>query len=583
VHSNTEVVYDLIFRRRQMGFFKDFKRDFAQAVNELMPDKDEMASEYDDEDMVNTFDENDNMDIAPEDMLEDIDDYGGEDNNQLSGGMYGSSDDMYDTSEETETFVDDGGDSSDAESNTDDYRDVPPAELISEHDFNDLNSLNDLNDMENTEAYETYSNGADLETVEQSEAKGEDELKSLENLDEQNMLEGMEDASRLDTGVQMEEQYYGNPFEQIGEDRSELHEMDLTKDIEDAIMKEEAVEMTEQENIRDGADYEMEDYGKEEYAAGAFPEADKFREDVMAEVEMNSQATETSKNIDDIFEVDTTYITKNTTIKGSLSTEGSVDVLGTVKGNVSCKGKLIVGGTIKGDIEAGEIYANAAKIEGIIEAEGSVKIGVGSVVVGDVMATSAVIAGAVNGDIDVHGPVIVDSTAVIMGNIKSRSVQINNGAVIEGFCSQCYSEIDVKSFFDMESDDDDEEEDSQKKNEKDVKKNDENDSVDSKTEKEAENEAENVEEIKADDDAQDAENNSEKPSENKPKNNNNNSNNSNRKNRKSGKNNNRNNNNSNGKSDNSKNQENSEQSVDGLTTDESASAGTEENKEAENE
>ena len=68
-------------------------------------------------------------------------------------------------------------------------------------------------------------------------------------------------------------------------------------------------------------------------------------------------------------------------------------------------------------------------------------------IVGNVVASSAVVAGAVNGDIDVHGPVIVDSTAVIMGNIKSRSVQINNGAVIEGFCSQCYSEIDVKSFF----------------------------------------------------------------------------------------------------------------------------------------
>ena len=67
--------------------------------------------------------------------------------------------------------------------------------------------------------------------------------------------------------------------------------------------------------------------------------------------------------------------------------------------------------------------------------------------VGNVTATSAVIAGAVNGDIDVQGPVIVDSTAVIMGDIKSRSVQINNGAVIEGRCSQCYSEIDVKSFF----------------------------------------------------------------------------------------------------------------------------------------
>ena len=56
-----------------MGFFKDFKRDFAQAVNELMPDKDELGAEYDDEDMVNTFDENDQMEVAPEDLLENLD------------------------------------------------------------------------------------------------------------------------------------------------------------------------------------------------------------------------------------------------------------------------------------------------------------------------------------------------------------------------------------------------------------------------------------------------------------------------------------------------------------------------------
>ena len=34
-----------------MGFFKDFKNDMKQAVNELMPENDEMVSEYDDEPM----------------------------------------------------------------------------------------------------------------------------------------------------------------------------------------------------------------------------------------------------------------------------------------------------------------------------------------------------------------------------------------------------------------------------------------------------------------------------------------------------------------------------------------------------
>ena len=46
-----------------------------------------------------------------------------------------------------------------------------------------------------------------------------------------------------------------------------------------------------------------------------------------------------------------------------------------------------------------------------------------------------------------QGPVVVDTSAVVMGNIKSRSVQINNGAVIEGFCSQCYADVDVQSLF----------------------------------------------------------------------------------------------------------------------------------------
>ena len=69
------------------------------------------------------------------------------------------------------------------------------------------------------------------------------------------------------------------------------------------------------------------------------------------------------------------------------------------------------------------------------------------IVIGNITATSAAIAGAVKGDIDVQGPVILDSSAIVMGNIKSKSVQINNGAVIEG-CSQCYAEVSPTSFFD---------------------------------------------------------------------------------------------------------------------------------------
>ena len=140
-------------------------------------------------------------------------------------------------------------------------------------------------------------------------------------------------------------------------------------------------------------------------------------------------------------------ITASTKLTGDLTSAGSLEIHGTITGSVSCNGKLVITGTINGNCFASEMFADVAKIEGELESTGTVKIGAGSVIVGNIHAASAVVAGAVKGDIDVQGPVIIDTSAVIVGNIKSRSVQINNGAIIQGFCSQCYAEVDVDEVF----------------------------------------------------------------------------------------------------------------------------------------
>ena len=140
-------------------------------------------------------------------------------------------------------------------------------------------------------------------------------------------------------------------------------------------------------------------------------------------------------------------ITAGMKITGDLVSDGSMDVIGAIQGNIDIMGKLNVTGEIVGNSKASEFYAENAKITGEVRSEGSIKIGQSSVIIGNVFATSAVIAGAVKGDIDVHGPVILDTTAIVMGNIKSKSVQINNGAVIEGLCSQCYADVNPTSFF----------------------------------------------------------------------------------------------------------------------------------------
>ena len=140
-------------------------------------------------------------------------------------------------------------------------------------------------------------------------------------------------------------------------------------------------------------------------------------------------------------------ITEGMIVKGDIATTGSLDLIGKITGNIKCLGKLNITGEISGDSDAAEVYAESARITGEVRSKGSVKVGQSTVIVGNIYGSSAVIAGAVKGDIDVHGPVVLDTTAIVMGNIKSQSVQINNGAVIEGMCSQAYADVNPSEFF----------------------------------------------------------------------------------------------------------------------------------------
>lgn len=176
------------------------------------------------------------------------------------------------------------------------------------------------------------------------------------------------------------------------------------------------------------------------------------KEDKNMEVLRTKTTTVTQRSAEEEIEAamltdEVTVITEGTRITGNIESSGNLVIDGTIIGDVQCNGKLTVSGHVKGNINVNEFFADASKIEGEINATGAVKVGMGAVIIGNISSTQAVVAGAIKGDVDVQGPVVVDNGAVIVGNIKSRSVQINTGAVIEGFCSQCYSDVDMDSLF----------------------------------------------------------------------------------------------------------------------------------------
>ena len=142
-----------------------------------------------------------------------------------------------------------------------------------------------------------------------------------------------------------------------------------------------------------------------------------------------------------------TVITKGTTINGSIISDCSLDVMGTINGDIECLGKLTISGKVTGNSLASDVVVNTDRLEGSVVSEGSVKVGVGTIVIGDITAASAVFAGAIKGEIDVKGPVVLDSTAIIKGNIKAKSIQMNNGAVMDGFCSLSYADLQIDDIF----------------------------------------------------------------------------------------------------------------------------------------
>lgn len=142
-----------------------------------------------------------------------------------------------------------------------------------------------------------------------------------------------------------------------------------------------------------------------------------------------------------------TVITKGTTITGGIKSDTSLVVKGTIEGDVQCEGKLTITGSVLGNTIASEIYVNTPRLQGDINSKGIVKIDVGTVVIGNVTCTSVLVAGAVKGNIEVNGPVIIDSTAVVKGDINAKSLQINSGAVVDGHCSLQFADVDLDSFF----------------------------------------------------------------------------------------------------------------------------------------
>lgn len=189
-------------------------------------------------------------------------------------------------------------------------------------------------------------------------------------------------------------------------------------------------------------------------------------EKIQTKKEKDSQLKQTKK-MESIPRPDSgTFVCADTTIHGNVSAGAPITVYGTVKGSVTSLDKIfifegaktggldsgsdvVIKGTVSGEVKAStvEILEEGRVLKGNIDCDDLV-MSESAIVVGDIKAEkSIIIAGAVKGNVESNNKVSLKSTAIIQGNITSASIAIEDGAAIDGTCTQAYAKVKPADFF----------------------------------------------------------------------------------------------------------------------------------------
>ena len=292
---------------------------------------------------------------------------------------------------------------------------------------------------------EVPGEATDVERVEEEPILYQDDLLMEESLEPHTEVAGEIDFTNLDVALEEDAAVEDAAVEDAAVEDAAVEDVaeedaaveEVTEEV--AEVETESVELAEEENEIELPEVE------EEMEADIVSE--EMKEEIVEEMEEVEVVPEMSVEEVEDEKQEVTVITKGTIITGGIKSDTSLVVKGTIEGDVECQGKLTITGKVEGNTIASEIYVNTPRLEGDINSRGIVKIDVGTVVIGNINCTSVLVSGAVKGNIEVNGPVIVDSTAVVKGDIKAKSIQINSGAVIDGHCSLAYADVDLDSFF----------------------------------------------------------------------------------------------------------------------------------------
>ena len=129
---------------------------------------------------------------------------------------------------------------------------------------------------------------------------------------------------------------------------------------------------------------------------------------------------------------ETTIIAPGTTIVGDMTTAGGLRVGGEIKGNLKVASMMELNGKVIGDIEAADAVIIGSTVRGNVVVSNVLTMDGDTIIVGDVTAKNVDINGKIKGNLSVEERGHFQQDAVLVGNLMSGTVIIDEGAMLKG-------------------------------------------------------------------------------------------------------------------------------------------------------
>lgn len=127
-----------------------------------------------------------------------------------------------------------------------------------------------------------------------------------------------------------------------------------------------------------------------------------------------------------------TTVSAGTSITGTISSDGHVEMLGEMKGDIDAKGNVRICGQVTGNVQGNNIEMVACRVQGNVTASAILTMDGESVLVGDIGAARATINGRVKGNVTTREAAVFNQNAMLLDDVTSELVTIDQGAVIHG-------------------------------------------------------------------------------------------------------------------------------------------------------